>query len=162
MSVRSTVVWVTALAILVLVNYGVFQKENLRTNGQPVYLELAPVDPRSLIQGDYMLLDYAVLRPLDLSDLPDAGQLRVELDENSIATAAHLYQDAGPLSANEVLINYRKNGWRLHIGADNFFFQEGQADIFAEAEYAEVRVGPSGDLILVGLLDENLEPLEPQ
>ena len=27
-------------------------------------LELAPVDPRSLIQGDYMRLDYAIARDL--------------------------------------------------------------------------------------------------
>jgi uncharacterized membrane-anchored protein len=33
-------------------NYGIFQKEEIKANGEIVLLELAPVDPRSLIQGD--------------------------------------------------------------------------------------------------------------
>jgi len=41
-------------------NYSVIKKEKLLDNGQLVLLELAPVDPRSLMQGDYMALRYRI------------------------------------------------------------------------------------------------------
>ena len=46
------------------VNTGIYQAERTLSQGEVVYLELAPVDPRSLIQGDYMALDYALERDL--------------------------------------------------------------------------------------------------
>ena len=35
-------------------NWSVYQKEQTLKEGQLVLLQLAPVDPRSLMQGDYM------------------------------------------------------------------------------------------------------------
>ena len=62
-----------ALSVLVLgvLNYGIYQKEQIKNQGDIVLLELAPVDPRSLMQGDYMRLRYAVER-----DAFDASQGR--------------------------------------------------------------------------------------
>lgn len=160
MTLRSTILWATAIVIVGVVNYGVFQKERLRTTGRPVYLELAPVDPRSLIQGDYMILDYALFRSLDMADVPNSGQLRLTLNEQQVATKASVFDGEPSLTDSQLLINFKNdNGWRLRIGADNYFFQEGQGETFAEAEYAEVRVGPNGELILVGLLDGELNPI---
>ena len=38
----------------------VWSNERILSGGQTVLLELAPVDPRSLMQGDYMALNYAL------------------------------------------------------------------------------------------------------
>jgi uncharacterized membrane protein len=43
---------VTLLLALVGVSHGIWQKEQLLKTGQSVWLELAPVDPRSIMQGD--------------------------------------------------------------------------------------------------------------
>ena len=40
--------------LLVYFNWSVYQKEQTLKEGQLVLLQLAPVDPRSLMQGDYM------------------------------------------------------------------------------------------------------------
>ena len=40
--------------ILGLVNWSITGKEKHLAEGKIVYLDLAPVDPRSLMQGDYM------------------------------------------------------------------------------------------------------------
>jgi len=53
---RTAILWLGVLATLVGVNMTVWAFEKLRTEGTVVYLELAPVDPRSLMQGDYMAL----------------------------------------------------------------------------------------------------------
>ena len=48
----------TLVLILALVNWQIFQKEQHIRHGELIYLELAPVDPRSLMQGDYMALRF--------------------------------------------------------------------------------------------------------
>lgn len=159
MTIRSTILWIAALIILGMVNVGVFQKEQLRTNGELLYMELAPVDPRSLIQGDYMALDYALLRELAEDELPNRGQILIDFDEQRVATGGALYEANQQQTPNQLLINYRSDGWQMRIGAENYFFQEGKAELFEEAEYAELRIGPDGGLILVGLTDGQLNRL---
>ena len=48
------------ILILCIINVLVYQKEQHLSNGEVVLLELAPVDPRSLMQGDYMRLRFAL------------------------------------------------------------------------------------------------------
>ena len=50
-------------------------------------------------------------------------------------------------------LNYRK--WRrgYRFGIESFFFEEGMAEVFEDAEYAELRVGPKGDAVIVDLMD---------
>jgi hypothetical protein len=61
----------TALLVALVANGAIWQKEALIANGRPVFLELAPVDPRSLMQGDYMRLDFRIPPQL----LEEAGGL---------------------------------------------------------------------------------------
>ena len=44
--------------ILIILNYQIYEKEDLKANGEMILLKLAPVDPRSLMQGDYMRLRF--------------------------------------------------------------------------------------------------------
>ena len=53
---RKGIVIVAGLIILALANYSIYSRERLLTEGNLVLLQLAPVDPRSLMQGDYMAL----------------------------------------------------------------------------------------------------------
>ncbi|MGO3889890.1 MAG: GDYXXLXY domain-containing protein [Paenalcaligenes sp.] len=48
--------------VLGLANYNIWNKERILSDGKAVVLALAPVDPRSLMQGDYMSLDFQVAR----------------------------------------------------------------------------------------------------
>ncbi|WP_419465319.1 GDYXXLXY domain-containing protein [Aeromonas caviae] len=54
----------TGLALLAGINAAVWRFEHAMSQGEVVLIELAPVDPRSLMQGDYMRLNYALARPL--------------------------------------------------------------------------------------------------
>ena len=56
---RNALLWGGLLLALVVVNHGVFRRERILADGRPLLLELAPVDPRALMQGDYMALRYA-------------------------------------------------------------------------------------------------------
>ena len=51
---------VSSALLFAFFNAQILLKEHTRTSGNLVLLELAPVDPRSLMQGDYMTLRYAI------------------------------------------------------------------------------------------------------
>ncbi len=149
--------------VLLVVNSLVIQKELLLREGSNLFLELAPVDPRSLIQGDYMRLDYAITRDQQQAalDWPRDGRLVVLPDARGIASFVR--RDQGePLREGERYLRYRSRGMRLRLGAESFFFQEGQAERYARARFAELKVSPGGDCVLVGLRDEALRPLGDQ
>ena len=48
------------IVVLVGVNLGIKKYETHLATAEKVLLQLAPVDPRSLMQGDYMALNYAI------------------------------------------------------------------------------------------------------
>ena len=159
MSRRAAVLVGLALVILA-VNGLVVQKELLLRQGTSLFLELAPVDPRSLIQGDYMRLDYRITRDLEASAQawPRDGRLVVLPDPRGVARFVR--RDQGePLQEGQRYLRYRRRGAQLLLGAESFLFQEGQADRFSGARYAELKVTSEGDAVLAGLRDEDLRPL---
>ncbi|MEO2022815.1 MAG: GDYXXLXY domain-containing protein [Pirellulaceae bacterium] len=98
---KSTMVLLlTGIVSLVYVNGIAWRYAAIRSQGNLVYLKLAPVDPISLVQGQYMRLRFALeredaeLRGAD-QDLfaqdPNAGVLAVlELDNNRVGTVTRL------------------------------------------------------------------------
>ena len=161
---RNALVVAGMVLVLVVPNALVLQKERLLTNGTPVLLELAPVDPRSLIQGDYMRLDYAVTQQLADSGQrwPRTGEIVVALDENGVARFVRRHDGRTPLGPREQLLTYRRRDGRLRVGTDAFHFQEGHMRHYLGARYGEVLVSPSGTSVLVGLRDSTRTVLGPR
>lgn len=160
---RTKLLWVMALVILGVVNYAVWDKEQVVNKGRTVLLELAPRDPRSLMQGDFMALNYRLADALRsrLSDRSVDGLAVVTLDEQGVAQLDHLHQAGGALQANQVLIRFRKRGGVVRIGAESFFFQEGRASIYNPAKYGELKAARDGEVVLVGLRDGDRHALRP-
>lgn len=156
--------WATGFVLGGLVLVGVvFQgmvasKQSRLASGQTVLLKLRPRDPRSLMQGDYMVLRYEMdgWGSGAREAAQDAGQahghfvLKVGADE--VGRFARLH-DGGELAAGEVLLRYTLRGGDLEVGARSFFFQEGTGQLYQRAEYGEFKVAPDGEPILVGLRD---------
>jgi uncharacterized membrane-anchored protein len=154
-----------ALLVLGALNSAIVGKERIKRGGEPVYLVLAPVDPRSLLQGDYMALRFALVQGLERSDdlSPSArreGETRfaaVTLDARHVATLAAL---AAPDAPATLRLRYRIRGGQVWLGTNAFFFEEGTAERFADARYGEFRVDrASGEAVLVGLRDARLNAL---
>ena len=151
--------WVVAIFLLGFVNYGIVQKETLLRTGTLVLLEIGPRDPRSLIQGDYMAILYRLPEQIQIDDLPHSGQLVVKRGNHDVGELVGLYDGQTSLAADEIVVNYYKRGGDVEIGATSFFFQEGQAQVYEDARYGELRVASSGEAILVGLADQNFHTL---
>ena len=152
----------SALAMLVVANVGIWQKEALIARGQPVYVELAPADPRSLMQGDFMRLNFRI--PGEVQSNVDAlltsQRPRVIARRDARGVATLLRIDAGtPLGADELRIELTPKHGRWILVSDAWFFKEGEAKRWQAAKYGEFRVEPSGRAVLVGLRGANLEPL---
>lgn len=160
---RRILILLTAVIIIMVINGAIYQKEQLRTTGTTLLLELAPRDPRSLIQGDYMVLRYQMAEWLERQHLINAheGDLVVEQDNQYVAHFKSLYDGQKPLDTNQYLLHFRQHDSQIYLGAESFFFQEGQAHYYESARYGELRVNAAGESILVGLRDAQLKPLGP-
>ena len=55
----------------------------------------------------------------------------------------------------------RRRGSDSRLGAESFFFQEGDAKYYAGAKYGDLRVAENGDSVLSGLRGKELEKLGP-
>ena len=155
-----SIIVLNLVALLAYFNYAMVKKEALLSDGQLVLLELAPVDPRSLMQGDYMELRYRISEGADFDSIPKRGYCVVSLQAEGIAEKVRLQPDRAPLNDHEYLIEYTAGDWRLNIGAESFFFEEGQAEQFAKAKYGGIKVDRAGNSLLVGLYDEQLKKIE--
>ncbi|MGD8547028.1 MAG: GDYXXLXY domain-containing protein [Thiohalophilus sp.] len=161
------------LVVLAVVNWSIAGKEKHLAEGKVVYLELAPRDPRSLMQGDYMALQFQVARDV-YKALPKHkqpgrwqqdvkagdGYVVVKLDDKHVGTFQGLYE-GGKLSKDELLMRYRVRDGRVKYATNAFFFQEGHASIYQPARYGQFRVADNGELLLVAMFDEKLNKLEP-
>jgi uncharacterized membrane-anchored protein len=179
-SFRNVLMW-SGLGLVGVVFTGlVMQKEAVLRDGEVVLLRLAPADPRSLIEGDYMRLAYAITRPGNswlfgaetkpsssavvipsAESWPADGRVVVREDANGVGQLVRLDAPGIPLEAGDIAIRYRRRRWDTRLGAEAYYFQEGHADRFAKAWYGELRVAPSGEAVLVGLRDESRAPILP-
>jgi uncharacterized membrane-anchored protein len=158
---RKAIAILAGLAVLVVTSYTIYSRERQLAEGAVVLLELAPVDPRSLMQGDYMVLRFKVAddgfgrRPI--KEVTD-GRIVVKVDERGVGSFVRL--DGGePLAPGEMPLRYRIRNDQVKFATNAFFFQEGHAKHYEPARYGEFRVTPSGDLLLTHLRGEKLERL---
>lgn len=169
------VVGLTLLCILVVMNHAIWQKERHLAEGLEVILELAPVDPRSLMQGDYMALEFAVGREIrrallnlgegqshshDGNDLTASeGFVLVEKNEKGVHQFVAIY-DGQPLTDNRTRLQFKTRNNKVKFATDAYFFSEGQEPLFSRARYGLFRVNEKGEMLLVSLLDEQLKVIE--
>jgi uncharacterized membrane-anchored protein len=150
----------SVMLVLVVVNLGIWQKESLIARGQPVFVALAPVDPRSLLQGDYMQLNFRLPSITTGATLERAQRPRVVMqrDAQGIATAVRL-DDGAPLATDELRIELTPKDGRWILVTDAWFFAEGEAQRWAAARFGEFRVQADGRALLVDLRGADLKPL---
>lgn len=160
---RKAIAILVGLVILVLVNHSIYTREKLLTEGEVVVLQLAPVDPRSLMQGDYMALRFQIendVRARVRDESPHNGHVVLALDGRGVGAFARI-DDGTPLATHEVRMRYRLREKQVRFATNAFFFQEGHARFYENARFGEFRVGSDGESILTGMRDGELAPLGP-
>ncbi|RZG86179.1 GDYXXLXY protein [Acinetobacter sp. WCHAc060033] len=164
------------LSVVFFIGLILKNEQHLR-HSDSIFIRLAPVDPRSLIQGDYMVLNY---------DLSFAG-LPVQNSQIDIPTSVTVIQNKPKLMAYVVLDDQRrvvKTGFdprlldmypkfshrivlknpdnrlnALYPASNSFLFAEGLAECYQAAQYAEFKVDEKGNPLLASLRGEDLKDL---
>ena len=151
-----------AVLVFGLVNWDVRGKEQVIANGKPVLVQLVPVDPRSLMQGDYMALRFelpqTVRDGLNRTMLPVA-RVRASLNDRGEARVLGLVADGDTRASDEIILPLKKLKGDWVLVTDAYFFPEGTGKVFERAKYGDFRVLPDGRALLVGLADKDGQPI---
>lgn len=140
----------------------IYRNELHLNNSQSIFIKLQPVDPRSLIQGDYMVLNYELF--WDTSSLSQDKNIEnqskimayITLDEKQRLIASSLTASSHqPL----MLKNPQNTVEQLYPSSNSFFFAEGLASCYDQAQYAEFKIDKRGKSILANLTDAHLKTL---
>ena len=149
---------IVALQVVGLVAFAAV-KQYAVTTGTEVILQGAPVDPRSLMQGDYAILEY------EIAEIPDRNEWFFESGDDVIVLLTkrdqvweameYLTDDWGHQLRNEVFIRgeVQPNG-RIDFGIGTYFVPEGTGSAVERARDVKIRVSLSddGDATVTGVI----------
>ena len=141
-------------------------------HSKSIFIELRPVDPRSILQGDYMALAYELnlqsLKALAGSESEALDQVifnyssvpaKVILDSQNRVVRTILDTSNSFAGQSLILKNPENRLQALYPASRSFLFAEGLAQCYQKAKYAEFKVNTKGEAILFDLRGEGLQPL---
>ena len=158
-------------------------RDRLILTGKEILLELAPVDPLSLLQGQYMIINFALEREeIEVKD-QEVNSDRIRINHNESARIVLRYNESGVasfnrfedgqlLASNEMLLKIKRSTdrnyndgefskyfYRINVEQESFLFKENSEKKYETAKYGVFKVGPDGDFVLVDLADKDLNKL---
>ncbi|MEZ0261625.1 MAG: GDYXXLXY domain-containing protein [Alphaproteobacteria bacterium] len=168
-----------ALLTLCAFGYGIAEKEMIKANSQTVLMELAPVDPRSLMQGDYMVLRYKAAENIPVPagmnliragglpfhgdyNTPHRGYAVFAPDASGIARYIRIDDEKTPLQQGQFKMRFHAQYGRARIVPDSFMFQEGLRATYQPARFGIFKVDDRGRVLLTGLADADHKEITPE
>lgn len=154
---QSCVVVASVVFTLLMVNLAIIEKEQHLADGKQVLLEMVPVDPRSLMQGDYMRVRFAIEDDINkhFGDTSFAeGKAMLRLDEHNIGRfdgVAHVNVTSADKD-DVVAVRFRIREGQVKFATGSFFFQEGKAAHYEKAKYGVFKVNDNGEPLLTDLV----------
>ncbi len=125
------------------------------TQGREVTLQTIPVDPRSLLQGDYAILDYEIAELHEwLGDAPVGADVYVILRECGDVWCGSQQTRRQPESSDVYIRGQINEQGRIDFGIGTFFVPEGTGHIVERAGDVKVVVslGAAGNAVIKEVL----------
>ena len=139
-------------------------RETALFTGTEVVLQTVPVDPRSLLQGDYAILDYEIATLPGYMETRGIGEtVYVKLRRSANVWTAVDYSISPGNCDGEICIKGRiDDRGRLDFGIGTFFVPEGTGRIIERAEDVRVVVSidDDGNAVIKDVLVDG-EPFDP-
>jgi hypothetical protein len=161
-----------------LVGWYLLQQERQVALARPVFLALDANLVEVLARQSHMELRYPQLdavwqEEIDFYDWlwdlihntrrgstpPLRGELLLKLDERGVVVAAGEPAEDAVLTKAYVRVNFHRRGGNVFIGPTRYPYGEWEGARYHAARYAELRVKPDGNAVLVSLRDRELRPL---
>jgi uncharacterized membrane-anchored protein/uncharacterized membrane protein len=153
-------IWLVVILMVSFVTFNGVKNEVALQSGKEVRLALAPVDPRSMLQGDYVTLRYDISTLPGTTDLPANKKIKVVLTP----TSEGLYEYGGyykikghwnkPYESSDDHIVVNGTTYSDHdvqYGIESFFIQEGAGQVFEDKTLAIIKVSENGNALLIEL-----------
>lgn len=156
---------IVAAQIVFLISFITVREVALST-GKEVVLQTVPIDPRSLLQGDYAILDYEIAR---LPDWMDTRQWHIDRtvfvalrEERDVWTARRYSGVRADVSGEVFITGWIDRNGHLDFGIDTYFVPEGTGRIIETAADVKVVViiDRNGHAVIKDLLVDG-EPFDP-
>ena len=181
-NIKKILLIVNVIILFVITGFSATKEESYKKLDSYFYLELAPVDPRSLLQGDYMTLNYDITDKArdfiydnrtyiydgeneveeirELRKLADAKKayIAVRLDKNRVARYVKITKEKTD-EKGLLFIAYKTDGFNVDINANSYLFQEGTGDKYQNARYSKV-VLVGDNLRLIDLRDKDFKEIK--
>ena len=137
---------VVAAQLAFLIGFIVVREVALR-DGTEVVFQTVPVDPRSLLQGDYAILDYKIARLPDwMDERPVGATVYVALRrDGDVWTAADYYDTARDVAGGVFIKGRVDRPGHLDFGIGTYFVPEDTGRIIETAEDVKVVVSVDGN-----------------
>jgi len=138
----------------------VYSNEKKLKSAKEIIVKLAPLDPRSIMQGDYVVLDYDISRAAQKAiKKKTLKKIKVVLSpQNNLYVFDSILSPTQNiiLKKDQVVMNgkiTKRN--RVHFGIENFFVEEGTGlEIERKAKFATLKVTSKGDAFITKLLEK--------
>lgn len=153
---------IVAAQVVLLLGMVGFKEFTLRT-GTTVVLQTVPVDPRSLLQGDYVVLRYEISRLPDRYRSFDRGQdVDVLLSEGKDVWQATYYARSAPREGTVFIKGTVDDRGSLDFGIGTYFVPEGTGRPIERSRDVKVKVSVDrfGHAVIKELLVDG-EPFKP-
>ena len=183
-SIKKILLIINIVILFVVTGFSANKEESYKKLDSYFYLELTPVDPRSLLQGDYMTLNYDITDKAsdfiynnrtyiydgeneneveeirELRKLADAKRayIAVRLDKNRAARYVKITKEKTD-EKDLLFIAYKTDGFNVDINANSYLFQEGTGDKYQNARYSKV-VLVGNNLRLIDLRDKDFKEIK--
>lgn len=155
---------IVCLQILFLFSMIGFRYYTLAT-GTPVLLKAAPVDPRDVFRGEYVMLEYDIsyIKGENLnSEDPQNKNVYVVLEKgDKYWNPAGVYLDKPGLDINQIFIkgkiNYydsRRNEYHVTYGLESYYVEEGQGREIEQLKNfdAQIKIDRFGNAVIDKIL----------
>jgi len=172
-NIKKILLIINIVILFVVTGFSANKEEGYKKSNSYFYLELAPVDPRSLLQGDYMTLNYDITdkaQEIIFNGIYDSkdennkfldmrkGYIVVSLDENKVAKFVKLSKEKTD-EKDLLFIAFKSDGFNVNINANSYLFQEGTGDKYENARYSKV-VLIGNNLRLIDLRDKDFKEIK--
>ncbi|MGC6404777.1 MAG: GDYXXLXY domain-containing protein [Candidatus Comchoanobacterales bacterium] len=159
----------STLIVMLVINGLIIEKEQTLRHGDTILVKMGAVDPRSMMQGDYMAVGYKLVMRLSEKSYPmitqGAQYIVIEVDKDRVAQFSRVYQNEA-LNDHEYLVGFTidrteynfldEDDKRIYLQLDlpqQYFIQEG-SQAYDDAVYVVLKTSKSGEYLLFGLADE--------
>lgn len=154
---------------LLIISIWVIKSEIIFSIGREILLETVPVDPRDLVMGDYVILNYKVGQlPKYQSYIPNKEVYTIlninqdnvaQLDRISFSKPSNGIYLRGKMSKCNTIFPFWKNGYCIAYGIESYYVKEHEGKPLernlAKGTLVKVVVDRDGNAKVKGFVEEN-------